>query len=168
MRDIEVRGLDDLARLSRAMRAAGDQRKGLRRELSSSLNRETKQTRAQMRKGIVPGLPKSGGLASDVLKSTRFTTSTRPTGGSAGVSIRVRSKRSIKRMNNGGYVRHPVFAVKVWNIATHKPRAMVWVTQRAGIHRGFLDAPFQRSRPALQAAVIRAVARIRDQIYRSI
>lgn len=156
-RDIEVRGLDDLARLAPAMRAAGEQGKGLRRQLNSSLNAETKPTRIAMRAGIVPGLPKSGGLAADVLKSTRFSTSIRTAPGSAGVSIRARGRRSIRRMNDRGSVRHPIWG-----------RRSAWVTQTKGLHLGFLTKPFQKSAPRVQQAVLSAIARVRDQIYRSV
>lgn len=157
MGDIEVRGLDDLARLSRAMRGAGEQGKGLRRQLNSSLNAETKPTRLAMRAAIVPGLPKSGGLAADVLKSTRFTTSIRTAAGSAGVSIRARGRRAIKRMNDRGSVRHPIWG-----------RRSVWVVQTKGVHLGFLRKPFQQSAPRMRQAALGAIARVRDQIYRSV
>jgi hypothetical protein len=156
MGDIDIRGLEDLARLSRALRAAGDQGKGLKRELSSGINRETKQTRKEMRAAILPALPKSGGLAADVQRSTRFTTTVRTGGGSAGVSIKARGKRSIRRMNTSGTVRHRVFG--------RGP----WVTQTAGIEKGFLDKPFEESRPRLQRAVVRAVAATASKIYRSV
>lgn len=150
--DLEIIGLDNLAHLSRALRAAGGAGKGLRRELNSGINRETKQTRKEMRAAIVPGLPQSGGLAADVLRSTRFTTSTT----SSGVRIRARGKRSIRRMNDSGSVRHRVFG--------RGP----WVSQTAGIEKSFLDKPFEASRPELQRAVLLAIGRVRAQIYRSI
>lgn len=154
---IEVRGLDDLARLSRALREAGDQGKGLKRELTSSLNRETKQTRKDMRAAILPGLPKRGGLAADVLTKTRFSTQTKVTGANVGVRIVARSRRSIRRMNATGTVRHPVFG-----------RRAVWVTQFAGIKARFLDKPFEAARPNLQAAALGAIARVRNKINGSI
>lgn len=151
--DIEVRGLDDLARLSRAMREAGEQGKGLRREVNRAVAKETKQVRANMRKAIVPALPKRGGLAADVLSSTRFTSGTTP----SGVRIKVRGKRSIRRMNRTGTFRHPVFG-----------RSDVWVNQFIpGLGR-FLDRPFEASGPGLQYAVGQALARVRSQIERSV
>lgn len=155
--DVEIVGLESLARLSRSMRAAGEQGKGLKRELRSSLTRETKQTRAEMRKAIVPGLPQRGGLAADVLGSTRFTASI-ALGANPGVRIHARGRRSIARMNRTGAFRHPVFG-----------RRDVWVTQIAGKPvPGFLDKPFEQNRPELQRAVLLAIARVRSQIYRSI
>lgn len=157
--DLEFIGLENLDRLARALRTAGDQGKGLRRELYKGVNSETKQTRMQMRKAIVPALPKRGGLAADVLKSTRFTTSTTPTlGSSLGVRIRARGKRSIRRMNTAGIVRHPVWG----------NRKAPWVTQSVPGLAGFLDRPFEQARPELQRRVLLAIARTRGEIYRSI
>lgn len=155
MSDIEVRGLEDLARLSRAMRAAGSEGKGMRRQLRSEITRKTKKTRAEMRKSIAPALPKRGGLAADVVSKTRITAQTSMSGSDVGVRIRVRSKRSIRRMNNTGTFRHPVFGNR-----------HVWVTQHVKQH--FLDEPFEKSRPALRQAVLSTIARVRSDIYRSI
>lgn len=156
MSDVEVVGLESLARLSRAMREAGEQGKGLKRQLRSSLTRETKQTRAQMRKAILPGLPQRGGLAADVLSSTRFTSSV-ALGANPGVRIMARGRRSIGRMNRRGSFRHPVFG-----------NTDVWVTQISGKPvPGFLDKPFEQARPELQRAVLTAITRVRSQIYRS-
>jgi hypothetical protein len=155
--DVEIVGLESLARLSRAMREAGEQGAGLKRELRSSLTRETKQTRAEIRKAIVPSLPQRGGLAADVLRSTRVTSSL-ALGQNPGVRIQVRSRRSIRRMNATGAFRHPVFG-----------RRDTWVTQIAGPPSPrFLDKPFEQSRPDLQRAVLGAITRVRAQIYRSV
>jgi hypothetical protein len=154
--EFEVRHLEDLARLSRALRAAGSEGKGLRRELYSGLNRATKPVRGEMKAAISDALPSSGGLAADVQRSTRFTTTT-STGARLGVRIRARGKRSIRRMNSTGSFRHPVFGNR-----------NVWVTQSAGVTKGFLDEPFNKSRPRVQREVIETIARVRAAIYRSI
>lgn len=161
MSDAELRGLDDLARLSRAFREAGDQGKGLKRELSSSINRETKQTRKEMRAAILPGLPKRGGLAADVVRTTRFTTSVSSSGRNVGVRIKARGKRSIRRMNATGTFRHPVWGGK------NRGSGTGWVTQSAGVEKGFLDKPFEKSQPKLRSAVLTTIARVRSNLYRS-
>lgn len=154
--DFEIRHLEDLARVSRAMRAAGTEGKGLRRELYAGLNRATKPVRADMRAAIQPALPQSGGLAADVQRTTRFTTTTSTGAKSLGVRIRARGKRSIRRMNATGSVRHRVFGRDVW------------VTQTAGIEKGFLDKPFEKARPVVRVEVMAAIVHIRASIYRSI
>jgi hypothetical protein len=149
----EIRGLDNLVRLSRALRAAGEQGKGLRKELRSGIVRETKHVRAEMKEGmkVGPALPSRGGLARDIQDNTRFTTAVN----NRGVSIRVVSKRSIRRMNAIGTFRHPVFGNRG-----------VWVEQSAGVSKGFLDRPFEKSRPEVQKAVLAAIDRVRAQVYR--
>lgn len=154
--DVELRGLDDLARLTRNLKAAGEQGKGLKRELTKSLNAETKQTRKDMRAAIPLALPKRGGLAADVLRSTRFSTSVSTSGANVGVRIKARGRRGIRRMNTTGSLRHPVFGSKTW------------VTQTAGIEKGFLDRPFEKSRPEMRVAVLRAITRIGNQVEKGI
>ena len=138
------------------MREAGEQGKGLKRELRTGLTRETKQVRADMRKAIVPALPQRGGLAADVQRSTRFTASV-STSSNPSVRIKARGRRSIRRMNATGTFRHPVFG-----------RRDAWVTQGASGLKGFLDKPFEKSKPELQQAVLQAITRVRSSLYRSI
>jgi glycerol-3-phosphate O-acyltransferase len=155
--DIEIRGLQDLARLSHALREAGDEGKGLKRELYKGLNRETKQVRKEMRDAIGPALPHRGGLADEVQRTTRFTMTVNSSAANIGVRIRARGKHAIRRMNNTGTFRHPVFGNRD-----------VWVNQSAGVEKDFLDKPFEKSRPELRNAVLLTIARTRAQIYRSI
>ena len=153
---VEIAGLESFARLSRALREAGEQGKGLKKEARRELNRETKPVRKDMRAAIRPALPNRGGLASDVAGSTRFTTSI-ATGSNPGVRIHARGKRSIRRMNRTGSFRHPVFG-----------RRSIWVNQPPTVRlKNFLDRPFEQARPALQRGVLRAVTNIRNRIIRS-
>lgn len=138
------------------MREAGEQGKGLKRELRSSLVRETKPVRAEMRQAIAPALPKRGGLAADVQGSTRFTAAVGTTANPS-VRIKARGRRSIRRMNATGTFRHPVFG-----------RRDTWVTQYAPRLPRFLDKPFEGSRPELQYAVTQAIARVEAKINGSI
>ena len=153
MTDLEVVGLQTLTRLSRDLRAAGEQGKGLKRELSRGISATTKETRAAMRSALAAGLPQSGGLAAEVTGSTTFSTQTSLGSQSVGVRIKARGRRSIRRMNATGAFRHPVFG-----------RREVWVTQIAGPPtKGFLDKPFEASRPEIQQEVLLAIGRIRAQ-----
>lgn len=155
MADAEVTGLADLERLTKALKAAGTEGKGLRRELYSGLNRATKGIRQEMREATGSALPQGGGLAADVQRNTRYTTTTATSSRNLGVRIRARSKRSIRRMNQTGTVRHPVFGNR-----------NVWVTQ--AVPSGFLDEPFERARPALQRSVLQAISDTKAKIYRSV
>lgn len=154
---IDVVGVESLARLSRAMHEAGERGGGMRRELTKGLAKESAPIRKEMRAAIVPALPKRGGLAADVLRSTRFT-STVSTGSTPSVRIKVRSKRSVRRMNATGSFRHPVFG-----------RRDKWVTQRPTVAlKDFLDRPFEKAKPGLQQAVLAAITRVRGNLNRSI
>lgn len=151
--DFDVRGTEDLARLTRALRAAGESGKGLRKELYASLNRETKQTREDMKASIPASLPSRGGLASLVYRKARLSTSTR--GGGRNVGVRIKGRRLAGL--NAGRVRHPVFG-----------RANSWVTQTKGIRAGFLDEAFERDKPQLQQAVVNAINAVGNQIDRKV
>lgn len=154
--DLELRGLSDLEQVARALKAAGgDEAKGLRRELYRSLNGATKGIRAEMKNNIGELLPRAGGLANDVQRTTRFATLSRLSGESVGVRIRARGKRSIRTMNATGTLRHPVFGNRD-----------VWVTQQ--VPKGFLDDPVEKAKPELRRAVVEAIGRVRDHIYRSV
>lgn len=151
----EDAGLEDLVHVADALKAAGEQGKGLTRELRKELNRSTKPLRGQMADAIGDSLPRGGGLAADVQRNTRIATTLTTSSRSLGVRIRARSKRSIRRMNATGTVRHPVFGNRE-----------VFVTQR--VAKGFLDEPFERARPDLRRAVQASIEHVRDQIYRSV
>lgn len=157
MADFELRGVNDLTQLAAALKQAGDPGRGLRRELSSSLNRETKHTRAEL-KGSFGALPSSGGLARLVESSALFSTST--TTGAATAGVRIRGRRrgvrgpSLRRLN-AGVLKHPVFGNR-----------SVWAEQ--SVAKGFLDEAFQGDKPELQKAVIRAIQSVRSKIYRKV
>ena len=155
--DIELRGLEDLARLQRALRAAGVEGKGMRRELHAGLNRATKPIRADLTQQIEPSLPRSGGLASEVKKGTRFATSTKA-GRDVAVHIVARGKRrrTLQRASSQGRIWHPVFG------------RLPGVLQTAGVRSGLLATTFERDKPEVKSEVLSAIARVRSQIYRRI
>lgn len=162
--DIELRGLEDLARLSRALREAGTQGKGLRKELYAGLNRATKPVRKDLKDAIAPSLPKSGGLAAEVTKGARFSNSTK-TGRDVGVRVvaRGRRRRALQLATQQGLIQHPVFAN-----ASKGRSSWTWVTQTAGIRRGLLNAAFQRDKPEARREVLRAIDETAKKIHRSI
>lgn len=151
--DIDVRGVDDLQRLARALKETGD--KQLRKEFYAGLQRATKPIRADMQASIPPSLPSRGGLASDVHRSTRLVTSTTGAGKRPGVRIRARGKRDIRSLNRGVF-RHPVFGSRRW------------VTQTKGVAPGFLDESFQDGAPDVRDEVLRAIADIAQRLYRKV
>lgn len=153
--DFEVRGADDVDALVRRIRTHADA-KALRRELYAGLNRVTKGVRADMKASIGPSLPSRGGLAALVMAKASLTTSA-ISGRNAGVRIKARSRKGgteqLARMNREGRVRHPVFGNR-----------KKWVDQTAGIDAGFLDEPFEKSKPE----VARSISRVLDDIARKV
>lgn len=104
---IEVKGADQLAALAKQLKAAGD--KGLQKELYAGINRAAKPVVQEIRKSANGGkIPRRGGLAAAVGKSSirtqRRVSSTR----TAGVRIVATNKFSLYHLNQG-IVRHPVF-----------------------------------------------------------
>jgi hypothetical protein len=161
---VELRGLQDLAHLSRALREAGEQGKGLRKELYAGLNRATKPIRKDLKDEVAPSLPHGGGLAGLVEKQTRFATSTR-VGRDIGVRIvaRGRRRRTLQQATQQGRFRHPVFA------DGEKPRKeWTWVDQTAGVRKGLLGQKFEQDKPKAREEVLIAIEQTKRKIDRSI
>jgi len=156
----EVRGTDDLAKLGRAFKAAGSGGKGMRKELRSGLTRATKETRRDLKAAIPDALPRRGGLAALVARTATVTTSSSTSGPKVGVRIKAR-RRGLKgpslRRLNAGTVRHPVYG---------NPKK--WVSQTAGVKRGFLTLAFARSKPKVRREVADVIKTVRSRIYRRV
>lgn len=157
MADIEVTGLDDLVRVARALKAAGDEGKGLRKELYAGLNRATKPVRADLKSAVSPSLPQGGGLAALVAQRSRFSVSTRTAQRTTSVRIVARGKgrRTLQSATQQGEIRHKVFG-----------RPDSWVTQTAGVTPGLLAEQFEHDKPVVRREVLAAIDRVRAQIYR--
>lgn len=156
MIETEVHGLDDLQALTKALRAAGDQGKGFKRELYRGLNSATKETRADMKAAIPASLPSRGGLAAEVHRTASLTTSTIGGGRNVGVRIKARGKRNLRLMNSG-VVRRPLFGNKQF-----------WFSQTAGVRKGFLDDPFEKNKPEVRDAVLEAIQSVARMIDRRV
>lgn len=160
MPDFELQGQRDLARVAAALNAAGDAGKGFRKELQSGLVKGTKSTRKDLKTSIPDALPKRGGLSAKVAGDSNFALATSKSHGDA-VGVRIQGKRrgikggSLRRFNDGT-VRHPVFG------------RGTWVSQTAGVSKGFLDRAFAQSAPEIQRAVLGAIEATKNSIYRSI
>jgi hypothetical protein len=100
----ELKGPEDLARLSRVLKAVGD--KDLQRELSKAIQAAMLPVREELPRSA-QRLPRRGGLAARVAASkTRI--QRRNTGRAVGVRLRVDNEDNIRRIDKGT-VRHPVF-----------------------------------------------------------
>ena len=151
MADFEIRGADDVDALVKRIGSHADA-KAIRKEMFAGLNRSTKEVRADMKDAIGSALPSRGGLAKSVQSSTRFSTSAK-SGRNAGVTIWARSKgATASRANTAGMVRHPVFGGRRW------------VTQTAGVRKGFLDESFDKQKPE----ITRDIKRVMEDIGRKV
>lgn len=155
--DVEVRGVDDLVNLTRALKDAGEEGKGLRKELYAGLNRATKPIRADLNAAVPPTFPQGGGLAALMAKRARFSVSTRTGARTAGVRLVARGKgrRTLQTASQRGTIRHPVFGNR-----------KAWVTQSAGVDPGLPQEAFENDKDVAKREVLQAVADVRAKIYR--
>lgn len=151
MPEVELRGAADVDALVRRLRTHGDG-VAIRKELMRGINSVTKSVREDMRASIAPSLPSRGGLASLVYAKTRLTTQA-AYGKNAGVRIRANNRAYDLRRLNEGRLRHPVFGDR-----------STWVEQTEGINPGFLDEPFEKSKPEVARGIQRVLADIARRV----
>lgn len=145
----ELHGAEGLARLSRALKAAGE--KDLQKHLSKAISDGMKPVRAALPQSA-QRLPKRGGLAARVAGSkTRI--QRRNTGRAVGVRLRVDNPENITRMDKGT-VRHPVFGRWLPNV---KPQP---------VPPGWFTEPTDAARPAFGIVVDEAMRAVVDEINR--
>jgi hypothetical protein len=149
--DLTIRGADQLGDLAKALRAAGDGGKGLKRELHRGMNRATKPLRAEAQQAAKTRLPQSGGLAASVAKS-KFSTRIL-TGRNPGVSIQAKGG-SAAATTDRGFVKHPVFG--------NRSR---WVTQ--SVEGGWFTKTMRGGAPVVRKELVEAIENVADQIRRS-
>ncbi len=142
---VTTRGADKLARLGAAIKA-GD--KGLRREVNREMGRTTAPYRRAARAGALQVLPHRGGLAEHVAATARITTRVTTSGPGVGVRITGASRDNLRRMDEEGLVRHPV-----WGDRKN------WVLER--VHRGWFTDPLILTANAIGP---RAIDRALDQL----
>jgi hypothetical protein len=158
--EFELRGAVKLARVAKALQGQGDASKGFRKELQSGLVKATKPARKDLKAAIPDALPHRGGLSAKVASDSSFALATSKSRGAA-VGVRIQGKRrglkggSLRRFNAGTF-RHPVFGRDTW------------VSQTAGVKKGFLDRAFAKQQPQIRAAVLGAIESTKNRIYRSI
>lgn len=143
--DLDITNVRGFQELSKRFKAAGLEGKGLRRNLSKQINKETKPARMKAKANARTMLPKRGGLARRVAATT-LTTSARFTGPGVGVRIQGKGKagaRSVKRIDEG-VVTHPVYG-----------RRKRWVTQQ--VKPGWFTKAMEDSAPRMRHAVVEAV-----------
>jgi len=147
--DIEIRGVEDMLRLSKALKNAG--RLDTRRELHKGIQKAARPLIPAARAAALTTLPQRGGLAGKVARAP-MRVQVR-TGRDPGVRIVVGKDRSGARAANHGLIRHPVFG--------HRDR---WVDQR--VPADWFDGAMRRNAPAVRPEIARAMDRVVDKIVR--
>lgn len=146
--DVTVQGADDLARLSRRLKEAGD--KDLNRELRKGIQRATKPLKEAAKRSARERLPKRGGLNEWVAKS-KFSVRTSSSQRSARVRLVASRGKTDERAINRGRLRHPVFGNR-----------KVWVTQ--DVTPGWFTKPMVEG----LAPVQREVLKVMDDITKKV
>lgn len=144
--DVQVSGADELNRLARKLREAGD--KTLQKELRAGLQRATKPIRADVTQSLADRLPRRGGLARKMAKA-RVTTRIRTSNRNTRLRIEVSSPRGEDidvRALDRGVIRHPTYG--------HRP----WVVQH--IPAGAVSGPLERGAPMAQREAAAVLARV--------
>ena len=138
---IEVRGGEQLDRLARALKEAGD--KGLQRELSIAINRALKPVKASVQRSASSTLPSRGGLAADV----------------AGFKVQTRrGKGSVKLVSRGRYSGYHMDQ----GIIRHGPGNAVQSTRP-----GWWTQPTQAAAPEVRRELVVAMDEVARKIDRS-
>lgn len=148
--DLAVKGADEVAAVSRALRAVDD--KELRREFYKGINRATKPMRQEAKDNAARVLPKRGGLNQFVAKS-RLSARTRG-GKNPGVRIVASKGSSDIAAIDRGRLRHPVFGNR-----------KVWVTQR--VTPGWFTDPMEKGERHAQKELLDVLDDVKDKIKRA-
>jgi hypothetical protein len=146
---VEIRGVEQLAALSKALKAAGD--KELQSELSKGISAATRPMINSVKQSARAQLPQRGGLAKRVAATSIRTSRTRQ-----GVRLRARNA-NLKGLAaiDRGIVRHPVFGNR-----------NEWVTQR--VNPGFWTEPLEASAPEARREIEAAMRTVIQKIDRAV
>jgi len=149
MFDLRISGAEDLAAVSKRLKAAGESGKGLRRELLAAMQRSTKPIKADVAQSWAARMPHRGGLAG---RRLRLVTRTRTGGKRVGVRIVSASTDGydLGQIDRGNLL-HPVFGNK-----------KVWSTQR--ITAGVITEPQEQAAPDVRAVIVRAINDINRKV----
>lgn len=148
-------GVDQLRALSRRLKEFGD--RGLQREFTREITAVMKPLRkVELPQSAMEVLPNKGGLNRRVAK-TVFRIQKKTGLQQAGIRLNARYMYNILKMDNPGWVRHPVFKRR-----GEEGRRTVWVTQR--ITPGWFTRPTDAARPRVQRGMTEAMNHMARQI----
>lgn len=144
---IEVRGADQLTRLSKNLKDAG--RRDLERELSKGISRALKPVIASLRASAQTTLPHRGGLAARVAGSQMSIS-----GHKQGLRLTAKNAYALAQLDKGT-VRHPVYGNRE-----------AWVTQK--VDRGWWTRPTEAAGPRARREAQQAMDRVAREIGRGV
>lgn len=139
--DIVIVGADQLAAVTKRLKAAGEQGKGLRKQLLKEIRLAAKPLVQDVRQSAMDTLPASGGLNRQIRKGIGVRT--RAAGKSVGVRIVAKNRYAIKSMDKGR-LRHPVFGNRD-----------VWVAQ--SVPPGWFTRPVEAGADEARKGALRAI-----------
>jgi hypothetical protein len=148
--ELEIRGANQLAQVSKALKAQGEAGKGARKELYKAIQRGTKQLKKDVQANALAELPHRGGLAATVA-SSKLATKTRGGGQGVGVKIVATGKKvsDLKSMDKGK-LRHPVYGRGAWVMQSVPP--------------GWFTKPLEEGADVVRKELLRAM----DDVIRAI
>jgi hypothetical protein len=143
--DFEVRGGDNLKRVGRELKAAGDGK--LRREMLKGIRESVKPAIPAIRESAASTLPKRGGLA-DRVASQPFSVRTSLAAGR--VSVVGKGMKELIVIDKGTLF-HPVFGDRSrWS--------------RQSVTPGFFTKPLEHRAPAIRSAVLKVISDVARKI----
>lgn len=171
-----IKGADNLRAVSKALKQAGEQGKGLKRELNKGIRAAAKPVTRDVKAAARRDLPKGGGLNVWMARS------------SALIRIRPLNNPGVdvyfpKRQDGyiDGVIRHPVFArrERVQGEGSKRKDGTVdvhrnihgggkvrWVTQN--VNGDWFDGTVERSAPVVRPEIEKAIEAVAQQIVRSV
>lgn len=149
MVDLRIEGAEDLAKVAKALRQVGD--KELKRELFAGLNRATKPLKEEARRSAERTLPKRGGLAKRIAKTSMRT---RRRTGEANPAVWIQAKTDPRP--DRGELRHPVFE--------QPGRPVVWVSQK--VTPGWFTRPMEAGADEVRRELAKVIDDVADKINR--
>jgi hypothetical protein len=148
---IEVQGADQLARLARQLKEAGD--KGLQKELGQAINRALKPVKADIKQSLAETLPHRGGLAKRAA-ATRLTTRRRTSARTAGVRLIGKGTLSLYHLDKG--------------IIRHRKGGKIDAGEVQRITPGAWTRPTEGAAPEVRRELVQAMNGIAKKIARGV
>lgn len=150
-----IRGTDDLERVARALKAAGDAT--LRKELLAGIRKAGKPVVDDVKAGGLATIPSHGGLAKRI--TTGIGVRTRLLGSGAGVQIRKGGayRGAASSLDDSGTFRHPVYGNR-----------SVWVQQSAPGAKGWFTEEIEKRAPEFRKHIEQVLTDTANKIARSV